>query len=151
MTQVLLRYQFGHPTSFPSLPQGVGQKETHTLKEQCETNPLIEFVLHNLLLIVQHRSNSRMRNFPTYLSFDMFRQGERGVNPAVGVHHTLRNGINNTVNWVSEKLPNRHESARDKDDEGGHLAVEPEDRVVYPYLRKLDIMLQWFEQVCHSS
>ena len=73
------------------------------------------------------------------------------MNPAVGVHHTLRNGltqgyiciilstltnayINNTVNWVSEKLPNRHESARDKDDEGGHLAVEPEDRVVYPYL-----------------
>ena len=130
------------------------------LEEEHKADPLIEGVPDNLLLVVEVRdgANPGVGDHHAHLLADQLRQGEGGVDPAVGVHDTLRDltlksgqycypllasfgqkseetYIHNAVNRVSEELSDGHNDAGSEEDESGDLAVESEHQVVYPYLQ----------------
>ena len=59
------------------------------------------------------------------------------MDPAIGVHHILRDLLHDTVDGVSNVLlGGDQEAGRNQDNEGG-LVVEPEDVVVNTYLIEL--------------
>ena len=111
------------------------------LKEECEADPLVEPVLHSLLLIVEYRSHPWVSNILSSSPSHMLGQGEGGVDPAVGIHHSTwdslgtsiimcfhydRPYIHYAVNGVSKELSDRDEHAAREDEEGGGLAVKAE-------------------------
>jgi len=151
VAKVVLRYQPGHAPSLPLLPQAVWNEETHTLKEKCEGDPLIESVLHSFFLVLKNRSNPRVSHIPPNLTVHVLGEGECRVDPAVGVHHPTRNSIDNAVNGVSKELPHGDDDTAGEDDEGGGLAVKTKHSIVYPYLGELDIMQERLEDIPHKS
>ena len=64
------------------------------LEEESETNPLVIFVFHNLIFHGD-RAHTRVGHFLANLRIEQLREGEGGVYPAVGVHHTLRYNLSN--------------------------------------------------------
>ena len=67
-------------------PRTVTTVSDYDLQEESEADPLVVPVLHHLLL-VDDGAHARVGNLTAHLSVDELREGEGGVNPAVGVHH----------------------------------------------------------------
>ena len=64
------------------------------LQEEGETNPLVIFVFHNLVFHGDW-TDTRVRHYLANVSIEQLREGEGGVYPAVGVHHTLGDNLPN--------------------------------------------------------
>lgn len=57
--------------------------------------------------------------------------GERGVDPAVGVHHVQRDLVHDAVDGIADVLATGDEQREGDQDDYRRLVVQPEDVVVY--------------------
>ena len=134
---------------FPYLPQVSRDVEKNRLEEEGEADPLVVLVILEFLPFGQLPGGSHAGVSKVLQSAAVLGDGERGVDPAVGVHDLLRNLLDDAVDGVADVLFGGDEQrARDEDDEGG-LVVKPEDVVVDAYRVELDDALDGAENVKH--
>lgn len=93
----------------PRLPQISGHVEKDRLEEENETHPLVVLVVFDFVFAVDVRRHSRLDDVLAYPARQPVGDRERGIDPAVGVHHVQRNFIDDAVDWVSDVLARRHQ------------------------------------------
>ena len=153
------------PAPFPDFPKKPGQIEESRLEEESEADPLVVLVV--FLLLVDWWGHPRVRHLQPNVGEDSVRDGEGGVDPAVGVHHVLGDvRVHYTVDRVSNILPaGDQEAAGDQDHHGGlankniiisisssrsaHLIVKTEDVVVDADFIYLEKIFNWFKDIKH--
>lgn len=104
-----------------------------TFKAEHEANPLVVFVVFDVLgLPPTHRNarNPRMRNVKSNSTSHHLRHRVRRLDPTERVDHLLADLVDDAVDWVAEELLRSYEDGAAGKDEDGELVVQPEDLVV---------------------
>ena len=105
--------------------------ETKSLEEKCEADPLIIFVISELIIVRMTILHSVMcLGAPVIvchterkwlaLHCQYARSPEGGVDPAVGVHYALGDLLNDAVDWIPDVSLRGHQGAgRQQNHKGG--------------------------------
>lgn len=137
--------------ALPGLPHVPGQVEEHRLEEQDEAHPLVVLVVLDLVLALHVRRDAGLDDVLTDAGSDPVGYGERGVNPAVGVHDVERHIVHDAVDRVADVLSGSDEQRERHQDDDGRLVVQSEYVVVDAHVVDLEQPLYGAENVEHVS
>jgi len=73
------------------------------------------------------------------------------MNPAIGVHDSSRDAINDTINWIANVLTGSDQEGGTGKDHDRGLVMESEDIVVYAILIELQKFLKLSKDVKHGG
>lgn len=136
--------------SLPGLPQVAGHVEQDGLEEQHETHPLIVLVVAHLVLPVHVGRHPGLHDVLAHAAHQPVGDGERGVDPAVGVHHVEGDLVHDAVNGIPDVLARGHQQGEGHQDDDGGLVVQSEDIVVDAYRVEFEKPLDGAKHVKHG-
>ena len=116
------------------------------LEEEHKADPLVEGVPDNLLLVVEVRDGAHpgVGNHHAHLLADQLGQGEGGVDPAVGVHDTLRDLTLKSEQYCHPLLTSfGHDSLTSTMQSIGSPKNCPMDTMMQEAKRMRAVTLQW--------
>jgi len=103
-----IQHQHLDPATFPRFPEIAWNVEKDRLEEEGKADPLIVFMILDLILALDVRGNSRLHQVLAHYAGSI-RDRESGIDPAVGVHHMQRDFVDDTIDRVANILSRGHQ------------------------------------------
>jgi len=146
---VQVHHQHLEASTLPGLPQIARHVEKDGLEEEDEADPLVVLVVLDLVLALHMGAHAGLHHIASGDASEPLRNGERRVDPAVGVHHAQRDLVHDTIDGVTDVLARGHQQGEGDQYDHRGLIVHAKHIVVDAHLVDLQQALDGPKDIKH--
>lgn len=122
-----------------------------TLEKQHEANPLIVFVVLDLIFTLRMRTNTGLNDILSNNPRQPIRNGERRINPTICVHNIQRYLIDDAIDGVANVLSRRNQKWKGNQNDHRRFVVQAKYVVVDADLVELQQPLHGAKNIKHVA